>query len=159
MKPVPDIQTSLLRIPNARESARYEKEGLAVSIFVALIPLLFLIPIIATPNDPEVPKFIALMVGLELFLIAFFRIENRLHRSFKIYFNARCTNCCRLLASRLGNAKYGLDKRGAFRCQCGCLHRYDRVNYRTVQISPLATEGWLKQALGTTIPLAWDADQ
>jgi hypothetical protein len=159
MKPVPNLQTSPLRAPNKLEQTRFEKEGQTIFLFVALIPLLFLIPIIATPNDPEVPKFIAMMVAMELGIVALFRISNSWHRSDKIYFNARCTSCYRMLAWRLGSAKSGLDKRGVMRCRCGALHRYERVNYQMVHIRPQATDGWLRRALSSTIPLAWDADQ
>ena len=158
MKPVPTIQSSSLRTPNRSEHARFEKDGRSGSIVVALIPLIFLIPIIATPRDPEVPKFIALLIGMELGMIALFRVANSWHRTAEIYFDFRCTNCTRQQSWKLGSPRYGLDKRGAMRCRCGCVHRYERVNFRTVQIKQQPTDSWLKKAVLPMVPQAWDAE-
>lgn len=159
MNPLQQPQLCSLRLPNQRDQARFERDSTVSWVFTALVPLMLLIPIIGTPQDPEVPKFIGLLIAMELVIALLFRAGNWSHRTSLIYFDFHCSRCFRLLSWKLGSSRYGLDKQGAIRCGCQAVLAYKLLNHQTVEVWPRSGEPLWIRAMARMVPRAWLSDE
>ncbi|MEB3333236.1 MAG: hypothetical protein VKI83_12180 [Synechococcaceae cyanobacterium] len=159
MDPLLQPQLCSLRLPNRSDQARFERQSTVSWLFTALVPLILLIPIIGTPQDPEVPKFIGLLIAMELGIALLFKAGNWSHRTSLIYFDFHCSRCFRQLSWKLGSSRYGLDKRGAIRCGCQAVHSYECLNPQTVEVRPRTGEPRWIRAMARMVPRAWPNDE
>lgn len=159
MDPLTQSQLCSLRLPNQRDQARFERDSTVSWVFTALVPLILLIPIIGTPQDPEVPKFIGLLIAMELGIALLFRAGNWSHRTSLIYFDFHCRRCFRPLSWKLGSSRYGLDKQGAIRCGCQAVLAYKLINPKTVEVRPRIGETLWIRAMARMVPRAWPNEE
>lgn len=148
-------QTCTLRTPEPSEQRRYQRsEGISF-LLVSCIPLILLIPVIATPKDPEIPRMIAAMIGMEAFILLVYRRSLFAHKTRRMYFDASCLQCHRKMTWRLGSSKYGLDKKGAFRCRCNAPYSYETIHTESVEVRPRPPQNALMAAIARLVPRAW----
>ena len=158
MDPLQKPQICPLRVPNEREQLRMERSNRWALVICAPIPLVLLIPVFTTPQDPEVPKFIVMTIAMELGLWLILRFKSWAHAGSGIYFDARCCGCATRLSFCLGSARYGLDRKGAFRCRCKAVNVYETVRDGQVQVGPPPRDSRWFSSVGTLLPRAWPAD-
>lgn len=158
MDPLQKPQICPLRVPNEREHRRFVRGSRWSHGINALVPLILLLPILGTPSDPQVPRFIVMLIGMELVILLLYHFGEGQHRSSAIYFDAHCTRCYARLTWRLGSSRYGLDRKGAFRCRCRAAHVYEKRMPAEVVVTVPPPNGRWFSSVGTLLPRAWPAD-